>query len=143
MGPIWACCLLFIVMWPALPGTAAAGGTKAMEKDGADKGTVVTVTIADNGREIVLGSGGILEIELRTMGAAGYSWEFDSLDTEYLDVISRGAKALSDRTGAPVLSACRLKAKKSGATKIVMYNCRVWEAKEKFVDRFVLDVRIE
>ena len=143
IGPMWACLFLFIVICSLHPAAAAAGETKAMEEGGTDKETVATVTIEDNGREITLKRGGILEIELQTMGGAGYSWEFDNLGTEYLDVVSHGSKALSDRAGASVLNVWRLRAKKIGVTKIVMYNYRVWEGKERSVNRFTLDVRME
>lgn len=142
IGLIWMCFLLFILVWAVHPVGAAATEAKVMEEGGTDKGMVVMVTIGDNGRQITLETGGILEIELQTMGGAGYSWEFDGLDTDYLDVVSHGTRALADRPGAPVLSMWRLKGKKSGVTKIVMYNYRVWEGKEKSVNRFVLDVRV-
>ena len=137
--------LLFVFIICGHPVMAAFVEARAMNEGEGGTGTetVVVAAAKDNGKEIVLKIGAILQIELRTVGAAGYSWKFDKLDEDYLKVISHESEAVSGASGAPVRSVWRLKARKRGSLKIAMYNYRVWEGKEKSVNTFVLQVKIE
>jgi predicted secreted protein len=107
------------------------------------KGEITTVKIQDSGKMISIRKGDIVQIELETFGTAGYSWQFDELDKERLELVSKETKASSDRMGAPALNIWRLMAAKSGSARIVMSNYRVWEGKEKSVKEFSLTVKID
>jgi predicted secreted protein len=118
---------------------------KAEEKKGPYMPTnsIITVKIEDSGKEVSLKKGDTIQIELKTFGTAGYTWQFDDLDEGYLETVSRETKPVSDRMGAPTLCIWLLKARKSGSTKITMSNYRVWEGREKAVAEFSLAVKIE
>ena len=116
---------------------------EAMENGLSGAETVVTVTISDSGREVSLKKGDLLRVELETYGTAGYSWEFEGLDGEYLRIVAKESKPRSGLMGAPNLMKWDLKAMKPGVTKVVMYNYRIWEGKDKSVSRFLLGVKIE
>jgi predicted secreted protein len=118
------------------------GAEMAQSRDVVGQGPV-RITMEEKGKEVVVRKGETLEIELRTHATAGYSWQFETLDGEYLEVTGKESRAMSDRMGAPVMMTWRLKAKKAGATKIEMDNYRVWEGKEKSVNQFSIRVRIE
>jgi predicted secreted protein len=127
-----------IIAWQ---GASVGAGSAESEPGGGER--VVTVTSLDDGKEVILGKGETLRIELETHATAGYSWQFDGLDPEYFEAAAVGTKVLSKRLGAPVLRAWELKARKSGVAKVVMYNYRTWEGKEKAVNRFSVVVRVE
>ncbi len=115
----------------------------AMENSLPGQKVAVTVGMKDNGREVGMKAGEVMQIELQTLGSAGYSWEFEDFDTDHFEIVSKEARVISDRIGAPVMRLWQLRAKKSGNARIVMYNYRLWEGREKSVNRFFLDVTIE
>ncbi len=53
------------------------------------------ITKDDNNKEIIIKSGDIIQIELETSGATGYTWHIDKLDREYLFVIAEGTKDIA------------------------------------------------
>ncbi|HEY3278095.1 MAG TPA: protease inhibitor I42 family protein [Syntrophorhabdaceae bacterium] len=115
----------------------------APEDDTILQGNPLIVTMADNGKEICLKTGEIFRIELSTYGTAGYSWQFEQMDKEYLEIVDKESKAASGLMGAPTKMAWQLKALRAGNTKIEMYNYRIWEGREKAVSRFSLGIDIK
>jgi len=106
--------------------------------------TLVTIEKQDNDKEITVKPGDIIRIELEEMGSAGYSWVVDNLNTEYLEMLSKGTKPISeDKPGAPVLRIWMFKAKKKGFVEINMDHYRVWEGKEKATEHFSIKVLIK
>jgi predicted secreted protein len=126
-----------------IAGQGTSVGAGPVERDARGGEAVVTVTNSDDGKEITLGKGETLRIALRTHATAGYSWYFDGLDEEYFEAVSAGTKVFSKRPGTPALKVWELKARKSGVVKVVMYNFRSWEGKEKAVNRFFFVARVE
>jgi len=114
-------------------------------------GTVVTgddmviITKQDNGKEIKAKVGNVIQVELEGLGSAGYKWYLDSLNAEYLEIISEETKAVSDKEkiGAPVLGIWRFKALKKGFTEIKMDHYRVWEGKDSATDHFGIKLTIQ
>jgi predicted secreted protein len=135
-------CLFFLIC-VIMAGVSTMLKAGTMEEGRIGREGITTVKIQDSGKVISLKKGDFLQIELETFGTAGYSWQFDELDKEYLEIVSKETKALSDRLGAPALSVWRLKAKKSGSATIMMSNYRVWEGKGKSAKEFSLTVKIE
>jgi predicted secreted protein len=131
--------IFFSALWAAPFSGVEAESDRAPESEG---GSVISVNIRDNGREIRVKKGKVIEIELKTLGTAGYSWFFDGLESEYFEVGSEKTKPLSERMGAPVAMVWQVRAKKAGTANIDMYNYRVWEGKGKAVNRFSLKVII-
>lgn len=106
--------------------------------------TLVTIEKQDNGKEITVKPGDIIRIELEEMGSAGYSWFVDNLNTEHLEMLSKGTKPISeDKPGAPVLGIWMFKAKKKGFVEINMDHYRVWEGKEKATEHFSVKLLIK
>jgi predicted secreted protein len=118
------------------PGNAGPAGSEGKDE-------IVKVSIEDKDREIHVKTGAIIEIELETVGGAGYSWFFDGFKTEYFEILSEKTRTLSDRTGAPVTMVWRVRTKKPGAGGINMYNYRIWEGKGKAVNRFSMKITID
>ncbi len=105
---------------------------------------MVTVTKADSGKEITVKPGDIIRIELEEVGAAGYLWQFDSLDREFFDLVHLETEPYKKGViGGPVRKSWHLKAKKAGHTTIRMSYLRPWEDKAKAADRFILPVQIK
>ena len=106
--------------------------------------TLITIKKQDNGKEITVKTGDIIRVELEEMGAAGYSWFADNLNTEYLEMLSKGTKPMSeDKPGAPVLGIWMFRAKKEGSAEINMDHYRVWEGKEKATEHFSIKLVIK
>src|SRR4030066_446115 len=106
--------------------------------------TSITIKKQDNGKEFVVKPGDIIHIELEEMGAAGYSWFVDNLNTEYLEMLSKKTKSISEgKLGAPVLGEWMFRMKKKGSVEINMDHYRVWEGKEKATEHFSIKLLIK
>lgn len=105
---------------------------------------MVIIKKQDNGKETTVKLGDLIQIQLDTLGSAGYIWQFDNLDNEYFELFAEETKENSKKgfTGAPVLKCWQLKTKKAGESEIRLYHYRVWEGKDKAIDTFLIKVRI-
>ena len=105
---------------------------------------LMTITKGYNSKEITLHEGERFRIELEELGAAGYSWYFENLDEEQLELISKSTRAISDgEVGAPVMGVWLMKAKNKGSTEIKMDYYRIWEGKDKATEHFSVKLLIE
>ncbi len=104
----------------------------------------VRLSEQDNGKEITVRVGDIIQIELKRFGGTGYEWYFDKPHGEYFELIREDTKEISREgfVGTPVIRMWKLKALKKGETKIILYLYRSWEGKEKATDRFELKINI-
>ena len=108
-------------------------------------GNELILTKQDNGKEITVKPGDIIQIELKAHGSAGYMWEFDNLDNEYFELFKKETKVINQEkgfTGAPALEIWQLRTKKQGESEIKLHHYRVWEGKEKAIDTFNIKVKI-
>jgi len=98
----------------------------------------------DNGREITLTSGDLVEISLESRGATGYLWSFTGLDPEYLEIVKEETTSESEDTvtGGPVTHIWTLRTRKNGLTEIRMSYTRPWEEKKAAADVFAIRLRI-
>ena len=132
---------LFFVLCIAIviPQVALCNGTVITGDD------MVIITKQDNGKEIKAKVGNVIQIELKGLGSAGYKWYLDSLNAEYLELISEETKAISDKEkiGAPVLGIWRFKALKKGSTEIKMEHYRGWEGKDSATEHFGIKLTIQ
>ena len=129
---------IFIKIYPTGFCNAMNSGEEMNDK------TSITITKQDNGKEITVKPGDIIHIELEEMGAAGYSWFVDNLNTEYLEMLSKKTKLISEgKLGAPVLGVWLFRAKKKGSVEINMDHYRVWEGKEKATEHFSIKLLIK
>lgn len=98
----------------------------------------------DNGKELKIKCGDIIQIELEGMGSAGYWWYVDNLNSEYLEFLSEETRAISEgKIGAPILGIWRFKAHKKGYAEIKMDYYRKWEGIEKAVEHFLIRLNID
>jgi predicted secreted protein len=104
----------------------------------------VIVTKKDNGKEISVPQGGVVEIQMEYPAATGYSWEITDLDKNLLEVLDVGTRSLKEGkiVGGPILKTWRIKAARKGQTELKMYYYRSWEGLENAADKFHLRIRI-
>jgi predicted secreted protein len=104
----------------------------------------VVVTKDDNGKEITVLEGGIVEITMQYPAGTGYSWEITEIDKSRLEVLDTGTKPVQEgpTMGGPILKTWRIKAIGKGTTKLRMYYYRVWEGLEKAADKFEVTIRV-
>jgi inhibitor of cysteine peptidase len=104
----------------------------------------VTVTRAQDGREIALKVGNILEIELPGIGGTGYLWVEQATGAPYLKLVDQTTRPdKQGRLGGPVIQVWRFKAEKPGTTEIKMAYYRPWEGVVKATDHFLVKLRIK
>jgi predicted secreted protein len=104
----------------------------------------ITVTKAQEGREIALKVGDILQIELPGRGGTGYSWLAEMTGAPYLKLMDQSTRQLKEGLpGGPVMQIWRFKAEKPGATGISMAYFRPWEGVKTAKDHFRIKLCIE
>jgi len=98
----------------------------------------------DNGREITLKRGDLVEILLESRGASGYLWSFTGLDPEYIEIVREETASDFEETvtGGPVTHIWTLRTRKSGLTEIQMSYTRPWEERKAAADVFAVRLRI-
>ena len=96
----------------------------------------------DNGQEIQVNVGTIIELSLEKQGGTGYTWELDQLDKKHFQLVKTETRPLSDKIGAPVLMTWWLKVKNAGESQLAMEYFRPWEGTGKAVKHFLVKVSI-
>jgi len=106
--------------------------------------TTITVTKAQEGRELALKVGNILQIELPGRGGTGYSWLAEATGAPYLKLLDQATRQLKEGLpGGPVMQIWRFKAEKPGVTEIRLAYYRPWEGVKTAKDHFRIKLRIE
>jgi predicted secreted protein len=108
-------------------------------------GETVSVNKSFDGREIKVRVGGLIQVELEELGAAGYAWAIQDLDREHFEVLkaeTADGRSTNQITGVPVLKTWHMAAKKPGLTTLKFLHFRPWEGEKNASDTFVLRVRI-
>ena len=125
-------CSVFLFSLVSAPEACAAGAD------------VFTITKEQSGSELNVKPGDILQIELPTLGSAGYDWHMSGIDGVYLELISEGTRPVAEdgKVGAPVIRIWRFQTKKPGTTEIKMDQYRQWEGIGKSVDHFFLKILV-
>ena len=99
----------------------------------------IIITRQDQEKEIIIQAGTIFQIQLEEKGGTGYTWEFDTLNNEYFELLNVETKSSARKegyTGNPVIKLWHLKARQKGTAELTLYYYRPWEDKNKAVDRF-------
>ena len=106
----------------------------------------ILLDISSSGKKIELKVGDEIQIELKTVGSAGYAWYFDKLDQDFFDLMGEEGKSIApekgDVVGTPVVMIWKLRARKPGNSMIRMLCYRPWEGKDKAVNQFEIRVHI-
>ena len=103
------------------------------------------LTKNDNGRNISISIGSIIEIELSTPAGTGYEWSVANLDQQYLELIKEETIVTQtdrDKVGQPVVKKWYLRALRSGVTEVIMGLYRSWEGKDRPGDLFNIHIDI-
>jgi len=127
---------LLCLCCPAIS-NAASSNTGDAEK--------MKLTKDDNGRNISIALGSIVEIELSTASGTGYEWSVTKLDEQYLALIKEEkivARPQDDKVGQPVVKRWYLRALRAGATEVVISLYRSWEGKDRPSDLFSINIDI-
>jgi predicted secreted protein len=130
--------LLFILIVLLL----STGLTSAEDQQAGQPGIV---TIKDNGKQITMGEGTVLEVRLEQVGGTGYLWQIADLDGEHLKVL-QSSEIPPDRkgqmVGGPLLKTWEIEAVKAGQTNLKILLYRPWEGPEKAAKSFQLRIQI-
>lgn len=106
----------------------------------------IIVDITANGKRIELKVGDEIQIELKSYGSTGYSWYFDQLDQDFFELISEYTETIhkerEEIAGSPVMMIWKLKTKRSGTSPIRVSYYRAWEGRNKAIDQFEIEVKI-
>jgi inhibitor of cysteine peptidase len=115
----------------------------------ASKTAPVTLTMEDNGKNIDLGIGETINVELKDIGTTGYAWYTDGLYETYLKLISEEVKDISPENpekgpvlGAPKMKIWTFKAIAPGDMSLRLLQYRAWEGKEKAINKFEVKLHI-
>jgi inhibitor of cysteine peptidase len=115
----------------------------------ASKTAPKTLTMEDNGKNIDLGIGETIKVELKDIGTTGYAWYTDGLYEPYLKLISEEVKDISPENrekgpvlGAPTMKIWTFKAIAPGDMSLRLLQYRAWEGKEKAINKFEVKLHI-
>jgi len=103
------------------------------------------VRLRDNGKEIRVKAGAIIELALKEQAGTGYIWEFHHLDPRHFQVLSTATRRLAEpnRVGGPLLRVWRLKTLAPGVTRLSLDYLRPWEGRGGAGKHFEVTVRIQ
>jgi predicted secreted protein len=138
-GEIWlqeSALFFFLCIFIVIPQVGLCNG-KVVTGD-----NVIIITKQDNGKEIKVKSGDVIQIELEAICTAGYGWYMDKFDSTHLELLSEETKAISEKgkTGEPAKMIWRFKVLKIGSSSISMDYYRKWEGRENAVDHFSIKI---
>jgi predicted secreted protein len=133
-------CLVFAL---ALASEGLCKGTMLTDDDMNNKKTII-IGKQDNGKEIKVKCGSVVQIALEQLGSAGYSWNVNKVNTDYLVLLSdKTVAATETKIGAPVLREWRFKTIKKGSVEIRMDYYRKWEGIGKATKHFLIKLSID
>jgi predicted secreted protein len=109
-----------------------------------DAGFEVKLNRGDNGKEITIKTGDVLEIKLERSGSTGYEWYLDETYKKYFELLREDTETRQSGSlvGTPVVRTWKLRATKRGETDIRLFLYREWEGRDKAVETFRIKVRI-
>jgi predicted secreted protein len=127
--------LIIVIAILLLSSFASAAGPET-------KTTVITKE--DNGKEITLSEGAIVEVRLEQSAGTGYLWQIVEVDETHLSVLGSTEVPLKEGhiVGGPLLKTWKFKAVKAGQTYLEILLYRPWEGPEKAADSFRVKIQI-
>ncbi len=105
---------------------------------------VTVLQMHDNGKEIRVQAGEVIELALKEQAGTGYLWEFHRLDEKHFQVVHTETKSLAERNrvGGPMLQVWQLKTLEPGDATLSLDYLRPWEGRAKAVKHFQIKVHI-
>ena len=127
--------MLLALVWAAWPGaTAAATDTKHAK-------SVLTVTEAQNGTDVDLASGQMLQVKLKSVAGTGYAWTLSG-DPAPLKLTKTSTQRSKNTPGASQFSVFQLSANSSGLATVTFVYRRSWEYNVPPVRTFSVRVNV-
>ncbi len=107
------------------------------------RATEVKLTRGDDGKEISIKIGNVLQIELERSGGTGYDWYLDKSYKKCFKLLREDTETrqVQGLVGTPVVKTWELRAIKRGETEIRLHLYREWEGKDQAVETFKIRVR--
>ncbi len=107
-------------------------------------GSEMKLRKSDNGKEITIKIGDVLQIELERSGGTGYEWYLDQSYKKHFELMGEDTETRQDRglVGTPVMKKWKLRAIERGETDICLSLYREWEGKDKAVETYRIRARI-
>ncbi len=142
----------FKVMMFVLPLFFLTCAANAQQPDNAapSKTTPRILTMKDSGKEIELGLGETIKVDLKFSGGTGYLWYMDGLDESHLKLIDEEVVDSSPENlergpalGGPREDIRSFKTVASGDTSLRLLQYRVWEGKERAINKFEVKLHID
>ena len=136
--------ILLITNFLFLAGTPS--GSLAMHLNGKDSPYQPAVILGkeDNGREILVRAGDVIQVNLEGLGGAGFWWYVEDLDSLYWELIGEETRGIEQSgMGGPMLGQWFFQAKKKGIGEIKMDYYRKWEGRDKLADTFWIKLLIQ
>jgi len=120
------------------------------DNDAPSKTAPRILTMEDSGKEIELGLGEIIKVKLKFSGGTGYLWYMDGLDESHLKLVGEEVRDISTGNpergpvlGGPSVSSRTFKAVAPGDTSLRLLQYRVWEGKERAINKFEVKLHID
>jgi predicted secreted protein len=131
------CKILVVIAIIALPLACFASGANS-------QASAIVVTKSDDGKEVTVAKGAIIEVRLEQSGGTGYLWQIVDPDQTHLKVLGSADSPLKQGriVGGPMLKTWRIKAVQSGQTELKIFLYRSWEGIESAVDRLQVKILI-
>ncbi len=97
--------------------------------DAKNADSVVTVTEADNGKDVDLTTGQTLQVKLKSIPGTGYAWTLDGdpAPLKLTKSFSQRSKNTTGMAGAPQMSVFQLSANSAGVATLTFIYRRAWE----------------
>lgn len=105
---------------------------------------MMVLQMRDNGKEIRVHTGEVIELALKEQAGTGYTWEFDRLDKNHFQVVRTETRPLAPQppVGGPMLKVWQLRTKAPGEAKLSLDYLQPWEGRAKAVEHFKVMVHI-
>ncbi len=133
-----------IVEGQGLEAVLAGSTFKSVVPSCTNEGNEVKVGKGDNGKQITIKTGDVLQIELQRSGGTGYEWYLDQSYKRYFELLGEEtvARQSENLVGTPVVRRWKLRAVEGGEACIRLFLYRKWEGEDKAVEKFRIEVRI-
>ena len=132
---------LVAAVWVALV-LAPAGATTQTHKEKPSANSLVTVTDAENGKDLDLAPGQSLQVKLKMVAGTGYAWTVDGDPTPLKLTKTFKQQSHPGRPGAQQLAVFNFDASSAGMTRLTLVYRRSWEYNVPPAKTFTLHVNV-
>jgi inhibitor of cysteine peptidase len=102
-----------------------------------------TLTRADNGKSVTIGSGENLQITLDENPSTGFRWDLDGGDNETLELLNSDYVQAAGGVGGGGQRIWRFKTKNPGDARLLLKRWRSWEGEKSVGERLEFTIRVK